>query len=269
MAEPSSDADRPVEDLVREKHAQLKSGDYFALLGVPRTADLAEVKNAYFSLAKVLHPDAIARQQLTDLARPAVEVFKGLTDAYAVLSDRRRRLEYEATLQAGGQAAKEQDKVQRDAASEARIWYHKGTLLLQRRAHAEAETCFRKAIELDPMNRKLLTGLGWAVMNNEAKPMEPRLEEARQWFQRALDFENEDPTGDPFYYMALYHKARGDANKQRSFLSQCLAANPKHVDALREQRLLALRSRRKAPESPILLGIQKLIDRFQQGSKKK
>lgn len=262
MAESPAESDSELVELVRQKHEQLKNGDYFALLGVARTADPAAIKNAYFVLAKQLHPDVIARQNLEALARPAVEVFKGLSEAYATLTDRRRRVEYEARTADGKAAPTAAEKVQRDAISESRIWYHKGMLLLQRRAHSEAESCFRKAVEYDQKNPRLMDSLGWAVMNNEAKPQGPRLEEARQWFQKALDLSPEDSTGEPSYYMALYFKATGDTQKQRHYLQDCLGANPRHVDALREQRLLSMRARKKN-ESPLMQGIQKLIDRFQ------
>lgn len=263
MADTPPEVDQSIAGLVREKHAQLKSGDWFALLGLPRGADAQAVKAAYFTLAKQLHPDAIARLNQPDLARPAIEVFKGLSEAYAILSDRRRRAEYEAQLAAGGAPVTAQEKVQRDAASEARIWFHKGNILMQRRAHSEAESCFRKALELDPKNPKFMTGLGWAVMNDETKPAAPRQEEARQWFQRALELPAQDSTGDPQYYMSLYYKAVGEPQKQRSSLQECLDMNPRHVDALREQRLLAMRARKKPNDSPLMKGIQKLIDRFQ------
>jgi len=253
--------DQAIAELVREKHAQLQDGDYFALLGVPRDADAATVKAAYFALAKQLHPDMIARQNLTDLAKPAVDVFRGLSDAYATLTDRRRRAEYMARTADGKAPATAQERVQRDAASEARIYFHKGTLLLQRRLHAEAEVCFRKAVELDGKNAKLLVSLGWAVMNNEARPLEPRLEEARQWYEKALESPNQDASGDPYYYMALYYKARGNAAKQRSYLQDCLSVNNRHVDASREQRLLAMRARKRA-ESPLMKQLQGLIDKY-------
>jgi curved DNA-binding protein CbpA len=261
MTDTAPESERPIADLVREKHAQLAGGDYFALLGVSRDADPTAIKAAYFGLAKLLHPDMIARLNLAELEKPAVEVFKGLSEAYATLIDRRRRVEYMARTADGKALPTAQEKVQRDAASEARIYFHKGTLMLQRRVHAEAEACFRKAVELDPKNSKFMVNLGWAIMNNDAKPLEPRLEESRQWIERALESPNQDASGDPYYYMALYYKARGDAVRQRSFLQDCLSINNRHVDALREQRLLAMRAR-KRPESPLMKQIQAFIDKY-------
>jgi curved DNA-binding protein CbpA len=259
MADTPPESGQTLVELIVEKHLEMKTGDYFALLGVPRTADTATIKNAYFVLAKQLHPDVIARQNIPEVSRQAVEVFKGLSEAFAVLTDRRRRLEYEAKSSDGKPTVEE--KTKRDAASEAKIWYHKGMLLLQRRAHAEAEACLRKSVELDKENPKMLDALGWAVMNNEAKPMAPRLEEARQWFERAMGSPMQDQSGDPYYYMALYHKARGELGKQRTCLMDCLAVNPRNVDAVREQRLLSMRARKKN-QSNLFSGFTKLIDNF-------
>lgn len=266
MADEGPVTDPSIPDLIREKQKHLQSGDWFALLGVPQGSDPAAIKNAYFQLARLLHPDSLSRQNLGDLAKPALEVFKGLSEAYATLTDRRRRLEYEARM-AQGQAKplSSQEKVQRDAVSEARIWYHKGSLLMQRRVVDEAEACFRKAVELDPKAGRYQAILAWAVMNNEAKPLQPRLEEARQWLQRVLENTSDDTSGDAYYYMAMYHKAKGEDGKQRTLLQDCLNVNGKHVDALREQRLMSLRAR-KRKESPLEKGIRELIERFQKKS---
>jgi curved DNA-binding protein CbpA len=262
MADEAPVNERPIADVVREKHQQLKAGDYFALLGVPRGADAATVKNAYFQLARLLHPDALARQNLGDLSKPALEVFKSLAEAYATLTDRRRRAEYEARMAQGqGGAMTSEEKVKRDATSEARIWYHKGQMLMQRRGIEEAEACYRKAVELAPKETRYQSLLAWAVMNNETKPLLPRLEEARQLLQRVLESANDDASGDVYYYMAMYHKAKGEDAKQRTFLSDCLNVNSKHVDALREQRLLAMRARQRKA-SPLEQAINKLIEKF-------
>ena len=63
--------------------------DYYAALGVPKDADAAAIKKAYRKLATELHPDKNPNNAEAE-AR-----FKDVSEAYDVLSDSKRRAEYD------------------------------------------------------------------------------------------------------------------------------------------------------------------------------
>src|SRR5919201_2680553 len=63
--------------------------DYYAVLGVPKNADQAEIKKAYRKLAQQHHPDA--RRGDPD----AEERFKEISAAYDVLGDPEKRKSYD------------------------------------------------------------------------------------------------------------------------------------------------------------------------------
>src|ERR1700722_17485851 len=63
--------------------------DYYKALGVAKTAKPAEIKTAYRKLARKYHPDS--NQGDTK----AEERFKEISEAYSVLSDEKRRKEYD------------------------------------------------------------------------------------------------------------------------------------------------------------------------------
>src|SRR5882757_11526159 len=62
--------------------------DYYEVLGVPRTADAAEIQQAFRTLARRYHPDV-------NRDPAAEERFKEINEAYSVLSDPDTRSRYD------------------------------------------------------------------------------------------------------------------------------------------------------------------------------
>lgn len=73
--------------------------DYYKILGVPKDADAATIKKAYRKQAKDLHPDANAGDKKIE------EKFKAVSEAYDVVSDPKRRAEYDEAQRYGGPMA--------------------------------------------------------------------------------------------------------------------------------------------------------------------
>jgi len=67
-----------------------KFRDYYETLGVSRSAPPEEIKKAYRKLARKFHPDLNPRD------KTAEERFKGINEAYEVLSDKEKRGRYDA-----------------------------------------------------------------------------------------------------------------------------------------------------------------------------
>jgi len=67
----------------------LAKRDYYEILGVPRSADTAELKKAYRKLALKYHPDRNPGDQ------KAEESFKEASEAYEILSDPQKKAQYD------------------------------------------------------------------------------------------------------------------------------------------------------------------------------
>src|SRR5712692_6811190 len=65
--------------------------DYYAVLGVARSADEAEIKKAYRKLAMRYHPDKVGVEEKVQ----AEAKFKEITEAYEVLRDPEKRTVYD------------------------------------------------------------------------------------------------------------------------------------------------------------------------------
>jgi tetratricopeptide (TPR) repeat protein len=83
---------------ILEAFATMKTKNFFELMGIERTATEAQVKDAYFRLARTFHPDVHHGESLGDLRDQLETLFIGLGEAYETLKNPKSRVAYEARL---------------------------------------------------------------------------------------------------------------------------------------------------------------------------
>ncbi len=83
-------------DLVGGKLADVRSADYFQVLGVPQGATRAEVRAAWEALKRRFDPHRVRRD--SPLWHQVVEIAAVVDDAHTMLSDPRLRARYERAL---------------------------------------------------------------------------------------------------------------------------------------------------------------------------
>ena len=72
-----------------KNNAKKKQENLYSLLGVPKDAEAPAIKSAYKKLALKWHPDK------NNGSEEATEMFKSISEAYAILSNPSRRKRYD------------------------------------------------------------------------------------------------------------------------------------------------------------------------------
>ena len=193
---PQADAAREPEpdprDLMQELLTRVYDANYFQILGVPRAATAAEVKRAYYGLARRFHPDRF-RQVVGDSERVEIETaFALVTKAYETLQDEDEREAYVSRLpvesarpaaasasvqsKAAPQraAAKNRDAAKRQADPAAAPHYRaeesfqQGLAALDRNDADGARLFFGEAVRLAPQQARYHAFYGRSLMHEAA-----------------------------------------------------------------------------------------------------
>lgn len=247
------------------------TGNYYQLLEIEPTASAAEIRRAYFRLAKIYHPDRQVGQD-----NDSTEMFLAVQEAYDVLSDAKRRLEYDEShaeaATRGPDAAADasaEDRAEPDGTSrrseaagskstsrrgptleeerDARMGFMKAENLLEQGNHEQADRVMRAVVRTVPENPEYLSLAGYL----QALQGGDRLHTARDLCQKAVEAQ-------PFNALFLarlgfVYEEVGLRTRADYYYEKALAKNPK-------QRLAASRLRGSASHpSPGLLGAVKRL----------
>lgn len=218
---------------VIERTRAIDKQNYFDMLGVPRDAGTEAVRKAYFGLAKRWHPDRVSGPLLP--IKPFVErVFGHLTQAQDTLADEAKRGQYLRTVQDGGGTPEADRKL--GAIVAAAMEHQKAEVLIRRRDWVGARAVLEGAIELNAEEADALASLGWVLFNIPNEKASTMLD----LVDRAIKLA---PKHDRAHYTRgmIQRKMGNEAEAAASFRAAA-AANPKNIDAMREVRLLDMRS---------------------------
>jgi curved DNA-binding protein CbpA len=242
----------------------LATRNHFEVLGLERAVSEAEVKEAYFGLAKRLHPDVHHGASLGDLRDKLEAVFIRLGEAYDTLRDPKRRGEYEerlgrfksrpAQIPPAGQAsgpgeapeAPEAPAPPRDPEEEARLAeeaLRKAAKLLEQAKNLEQEKpdepehqrfTYDAIRLLEPildvvqgksrLRAQILLARGYSKNPKWAKRAEELL----------LDASRENPqNAEPWAVLGAIYAARGLRTRAVSMYKKALELKPDHEEAFR------------------------------------
>lgn len=218
----------------RDAAQKLLAADYFAALGVPRTASPEDVKKAFLERVRTWHPDRVP-PGLEELRPLFQKVFGRLELARATASDPTRRARYVEELSSSGDVL----------AAEATLEFRKAEVLLKKNDAAGAEKHLKRAVQLAPAHVESQVLLVWL----QAKPDSPvaRLRELATDLSRLIG--RESTSDRAYYYRGQLRKRLDLAKEAHADFVKAAALNPKDVDAAREIRIYNMRLEKQEPAS--------------------
>jgi tetratricopeptide (TPR) repeat protein len=223
-----------------DRAAKIAKENYFQILGLTEAASADDAKNAYFQLVKRWHPDRLP-PDLAFVREEVGRVFALVAEAYQTLTDGERRARYVELLKEGGGTPEDQATVQRTL--EAAGAFQKADFYLSKGNLAEAETHAKQAYELDPKEVDHIAMWAWVQSQRPERRDTGKYDDLLKMLDAALA---DAPRNERArYYRGMILKAAGRMGDAMRDFREVAEANPRHVDAVREVRLYAMRHDRE------------------------
>lgn len=201
------------------------------VLGLQKNANAAQVKAAYFKLAKSFHPDTVPPGTPEEVGKLKAEIFGKIGEANRTLSDDAMRAEYIAEVEAGGVG----EKVDVAAILAAEEMFQKGQILVKARKFPEAVKMLDDAIKGNPDEGEYYGWRGYAkfFLNTDKKAGH-----AEAMKDINVCVRKNPRVADVFYFQGNMAKLMGDLVTAKKFFKQCTDLNPQHLEAQRELRMM-------------------------------
>jgi curved DNA-binding protein CbpA len=210
---------------VEEFREKMSGMSFYQVLDISTSASQAEVKKAYFGLARKYHPDLFDREIATLQKEMIDEVFDQITKAYHTLSDEDKRKEYDKEL------AEEKSDDKRGVTKKAEIKFRQAKTLYNQARYEEAMAYLDEAIRLDAHKSSFFLLL---AMVETKIPTYIRKAEAH--FVKAINLEPWSPDG--YLGLGIMYKNADLKIKAANQFNKALKVDPGNPSALKELKEL-------------------------------
>jgi hypothetical protein len=204
--------------------------DHFQVLGVGPDATAAQIKTAYFQLARVYHPDTVPADLPADVKKLCADLFSRIGEAWGVVGDDAKRVQYLDDLKTGAA-----EKVDVSSYFKAEEIFLNGTLLVKARRYDEALVQFNEAVKLDADTVEYGMWVAWCqfLLAPDKKAVLARMSGT---IDAAL---KKGPNCVPGYlFLGQMAKVVGDLALAEKQLRRGLAVAPNNPDLQRELKFL-------------------------------
>ncbi len=152
--------------------------DYYSILGIQPTSTEEDVKKNYFRLAKLCHPD------INDNDPEKKEEFRLINEAYSVLSNKDKRLEYNNVLRKQTKNSKSSKAIKEKDLKSASLAFAQAKDSMRNGGYEKAALLLKSALRFIPDNPEYLSWYGFCLgMTNS------NLHEARDACKKAIQME--------------------------------------------------------------------------------
>lgn len=83
---------------IERLYASLSRSSHYTLLGIQKDASTKQIRDAYYELSRIWHPDRFLRRDIGTYGPQVEGIFSAFTDAYLTLSDEGERASYDKQL---------------------------------------------------------------------------------------------------------------------------------------------------------------------------
>jgi curved DNA-binding protein CbpA len=200
------------------------------VLGVKREAAAAQIKMAYFQLAKLYHPDAIPVDAAPEVRKLCADVFAKVSAAWAVLGDDAARAQYLDELAHGGAADLDVMRI-----LQAENAFQEATMLVKARRYRDALQKLDEAIGLNADEAEFAMWKGFCEFCL-ADDKRRKLAATSAAIEAALARNPRCAQG--YLFLGQMAKVAGDLALAEKHLKRGLSVAPEHADLQRELKYL-------------------------------
>jgi len=239
--------------------------NYFEILGVSSSSTEKEIKQAYYKLARELHPD---KARTPDEREENEQIFAEVSKAYNVLKNKRRREDYSQTLKAkDGKSSKKPEKTikkksdkkrslvtanrsggsssagrEKEKVIIAKKAYVKGVQLFKIGEYKKSVTFFKAAIENDSTEAVYYYRLAMSMMKS------------RMSFSQGVEYINKAIDMDPYnmdYKILLgeIYEMAGGLSMAEKIYTEIMKWDPTHQKAKNHLEMLGVSTGKQKSKS--------------------
>lgn len=206
---------------------KLSTLNYYQILGVSQQASEADIKKAYFQLAKKYHPDLFGRNLSPDVKGQVDAVFDAVTKAYRTLMNGEQKLSYDSKIPTSQKVTVDEQ----DTSKLAEIRFRQGKTLYNQGRYEESLVYLEQAVRFkDKSDYYLLLAMAESKIPSLSK-------KAEKDFLKATELEPWNP--EAYVGLGLLYKREGLLMRAKKQFEKALEIDAEHKTARRELSSLA------------------------------
>ena len=227
---------------LQKYYQEIKEKPLFEVLGVTEKTANEGIQRAYLSLARIYHPDRVAKDVTPEVKSLYEKIFGIISNANMVLSDSKLKEEYLADLRfkmEGGQA-EDAHKI-----LESEMLFQEGLASIRKGNFEKALDSLKKAIVKYDKEPEYFMEYGWAMYKVASSKNETSaMNEGKKHVKNSV--EQNPKLFQAYYYIGMIDKAQDEIESAKKYFEKCLDLNQNFAPALSELRVINMREQKKS-----------------------